>query len=431
MDFDLPLQNHILQLTVLATVALLVQLTVERIHLPGLIGLLLIGILIGPGGLAVLPREPVAELLGKVGLVYIMFLAGVEINLAVLREHKREVSLFGILSMSVTFLIALAVARLMQFSWIGALLVATALSSHTLVAYPVVKRLKLLSRQPVVTAVGGTLITDTLALVLLAFLIQRADSSGGGFLASLMPLALLAGVVALSLLTVPRLARALFAQDRVSRAEKALFVLVILLVLASVARLIGTESILGAFLAGLCLNSALRDRHELHEHLGFVGRMIFIPFFFIDTGMRIDAGVLVGEAWVWLLAAVMVAAVLTGKSAAAWFTGRIYGYSPVARTLMIGLTVPQAAATLAVTVTASAAGAFDETVVDAVVIVILVTCLIGPLLSRYAGQKVALEEEPEDESPVEEPKAEIPAQDTEEEDISRKKSSGNESCQTR
>ncbi|CAN5811498.1 hypothetical protein BH23PLA1_BH23PLA1_41190 [soil metagenome] len=412
MDFDLPLQNHILQLTVLATVALLVQLTVERIHLPGLIGLLLIGILIGPGGLAVLPREPVAELLGEVGLVYIMFLAGVEINLAVLREHKREVSLFGILSMSVTFLIALAVALLMQFSWIGALLLATALSSHTLVAYPVVKQLKLLNRQPVVTAVGGTLITDTLALVLLAFLIQRADSSGGGFLGSLMPLALLAGLVALALLTVPRLARILFPQERVSRAEKALFVLVILLVLASAARLIGTESILGAFLAGLCLNSALRDRDELHEHLGFVGRMIFIPFFFIDTGMRIDAGALVGQGWIWLLAAVMIAAVLTGKSAAAWLTGRIYGYSPVARTLMIGLTVPQAAATLAVTVTASAAGAFDKTVVDAVVIVILVTCLIGPLLSRYAGQKLAREEEPAGESPVEEPKAEMPAQDT-------------------
>jgi len=431
MDFDLPLQNHILQLTVLATVALLVQLTVERIRLPGLIGLLLIGILIGPGGIAVLPREPVAELLGEVGLVYIMFLAGVEINLAVLRKHKREVGLFGILSLGFTFLIALAVALLMQFSWIGALLLATALSSHTLVAYPVVKQLKLLDRQPVVTAVGGTLITDTLALVLLAVLIQRVGSGGEGFLGSLMPLALLAGVVALALLTVPRLARALFAQERVSRAEKALFVLVVLLVLASVARLIGTESILGAFLAGLCLNSALRDRHELHEHLGFVGRMIFIPFFFIDTGMRIDAGVLVGQASVWLLAALMIAAVLAGKSAAAWLTGRIYGYSPVARTLMFGLTAPQAAATLAVTVTASAAGAFDETVVDAVVIVILVTCLIGPLLSRYAGQKLASEEEPADESPVEEPKAEMPAQDTREEDVSRKESAGKQSSRTR
>lgn len=347
-----------------------------------------------------------------------MFLAGVEINLSVLRQHKREVSLFGFLSMSVTFAIALAAALLMQFSWIGALLLATALCSHTLVAYPVVKQLKLLNRQPVVTAVGGTLITDTLALVLLAILIQRAGSGGDGLPGSLMPLALLAGLVAVALLTVPRLARALFAQERVSRAEKALFVLVILLVLASVSRLIGTESILGAFLAGLCLNSALRDRHELHEHLGFVGRMIFIPFFFIDTGMRIDADVLVGDGRVWLLAAVMIAAVLVGKSAAAWITGRIYGYSPVARTLMIGLTAPQAAATLAVTVTASAAGAFDETVVDAVVIVILVTCLIGPLLSRYAGKKLAREGAPADASTVEEPKAEMPGQDTQE-DISR------------
>jgi len=407
MDLELPLRDPVLQLTVLATLALLVQLTVERARLPGLIGLLLIGMLVGPGALGVLPREPVAELLGEVGLVYIMFLAGVEINLVVVREHKREVAVFGLLTLVLTFVLALGAGRLLQFSWTGALLLGTALCSHTLVAYPVVKAMDLLKRQAVVTAIGGTLITDTLALVLLAILIQTTGDGGGGSWGWLLPLVLLAVVVLLAAATVPRLARVMFAQPGISRAEKALLVLVVLLVLASVTQLIGTESILGGFLAGLCLNRPLRERPELHEHLGFVGRMIFIPFFFIDTGMRIELDVLTGQLRVWVMAGVMMAAVLVGKSAAAWFTGWLYGYSRGDRTLMIGLTLPQAAATLAVTVTASEAGAFDKVVDDAVVVVILVSCLVGPVLSRFAGRKLVREQEPSQQSPVEEPKKEL------------------------
>ncbi len=407
MDLELPLRDPVLQLTVLATLALLVQLTVERARLPGLIGLLLIGMLVGPGALGVLPREPVAELLGEVGLVYIMFLAGVEINLDVVREHKREVAVFGLLTLVLTFVLALGAGLLLQFSRIGALLLGTALCSHTLVAYPVVKAMGLLKRQAVVTAIGGTLITDTLALVLLAILIQTAGDGDGGSWGWLLPLLLLAVVVLLAAATVPRLARVMFAQPGISRAEKALFVLVVLLVLASVTQLIGTESILGGFLAGLCLNRPLRERPELHEHLGFVGRMIFIPFFFIDTGMRIELDVLTGQLRVWVMAGVMMGAVLVGKSAAAWFTGWLYGYSRGDRTLMIGLTLPQAAATLAVTVTASEAGAFDKVVVDAVVVVILVSCLVGPVLSRFAGRKLVREQEPSQQSPVEEPKKEL------------------------
>ncbi len=407
MALELPLRDPVLQLTVLATLALLVQLTVERARLPGLIGLLLIGMVVGPGALGVLPREPVAELLGEVGLVYIMFLAGVEINLVVVREHKREVAVFGLLTLVLTFVLALGAGLLLQFSWIGALLLGTALCSHTLVAYPVVKAMGLLKRQAVVTAIGGTLITDTLALVLLAILIQTAGDGDGGSWGWLLPLLLLAVVVLLAAATVPRLARVMFAQPGISRAEKALFVLVVLLVLASVTQLIGTESILGGFLAGLCLNRPLRERPELHEHLGFVGRMIFIPFFFIDTGMRIELDVLTGQVMVWVMAGVMMGAVLVGKSAAAWFTGWLYGYSRGDRTLMIGLTLPQAAATLAVTVTASEAGAFDKVVVDAVVVVILVSCLVGPVLSRFAGRKLVREQEPSQQSPVEEPKKEL------------------------
>ncbi len=391
MGFSLPIHDPILQFTVLATMALAVQLTVKRLHLPGLIGLILGGMLVGPGALAVLPREPVAELLGQVGLVYIMFLAGVEVDLAVLKEHKTEATVFGLLSFGLTAMLAVTAALLMGFTWSGALLLGAALSSHTLVAYPIVKRMRLLGRPPMVTAVGGTLLTDTLALVMLAIVIQTVGGQSEGAWAWLVPLVLLAGLVVIALLTVPRLAMHLFAGTKASRAEKALFVLVVVLLLASLTEVIGTEAILGAFLAGICLNRPLRHREELHEHLGFVGQMIFIPFFFVDTGMRIDLSIFTGQAWVWWLSVAVIAVVLMAKSTAVWLIGWIYHYSRIDRALMIGLTTPQAAATLAVTVTASEVGAFDDIVVDAVVLVILVTCLCGPLLCRYAGKQAARE----------------------------------------
>ena len=388
MGVSLPIHDPILQFTLLATMAMVVQLTVKRLRLPGLIGLILGGVAIGPGALGILPRAPVAELLGQVGLVYIMFLAGMEVDLDVLKVHKVETSVFGFLSFGITVVLALFAALLMQFGWSGALLLAAALSSHTLVAYPMVKNMRLLGRPSVVTAVGGTLLTDTLALVMLAIVVQTAGGESGSTWSWLLPLALLAVLVGIALATVPRMARRSFASTKRSRAEKALFVLVVVLVLASVTEVIGTEAILGAFLAGLCLNRPLRKRDELHEHLGFVGQMIFIPFFFVDTGMRIELSVFTGDGWVWGLSVAAFVIVVAGKSSAVWITGRLYNYSTTDRLLMIGLTTPQAAATLAVTVTASELGAFDKVVVDAVILVILVTCLGGPLLCRHAGQKI-------------------------------------------
>jgi Kef-type K+ transport system membrane component KefB len=402
MDHHLPLQDPVLQFSLLVLVALVVQLTVEKARLPGLIGLLLAGVALGPDGGGVMTREPVPEMLGHVGLIYIMFLAGVEVNLGVLREHRREVVGFGVSSFTLTFGMVAAVGWWMALPWQGTLLLATALSSHTLVGYPIVKQRGLLDRQPVVTAVGGTLLTDTLALVTLAVLAGMAGRGEGSW-GWLLPLALLALLALAAWWLVPRLARWIFGMEDASAAEKALFVLAVLLGLASLVELMGAEPILGAFLAGLCLNEPLRQRPELNEHLTFVGRLVFIPFFFIDTGMRIDAGTLVRDAGIWGMAAALVVALAIGKAAAAWFVQRRYDYSPNARWLIFGLTIPQAAATLAVTITAASMDVLDERMVDAVILVILVTCLAGPLLTRHAATRIERQTEQERRSTVDKP----------------------------
>ncbi len=380
-----PVTDPVLQFTLLLAVSLIMQLTVERLHLPGLIGLLLIGMLLGPGGANVLPREPLLDMLGSIGLVYVMFMAGTEIDFSTLKTHPRETVLFGVGSFLFSLLPAMGAALLMGWGWAAALLLGTVISSHTLLAYPVVKKLGLVRRRSVVAAIGGTLITDTLALLLLAVVIQVGSAETAAHpLESLIPLGLLVVVVGASLAVIPRVSRWMMSRD-ISPAQKALYVLVVLLVLASITELIGTERILGAFLAGLCLNPMMTRRSVLREHVGFVGRMLFIPFFFVSTGTLLEISVFTESVRIWIIAAMLLGMVALGKASATWVVGARFRYPRRDRLLLFSLTVPQAAATLAVTITARDAGVFDDIVVDAVIVLIFVTCLVGPLLTQHVG----------------------------------------------
>lgn len=390
MGFSLPIEDSIIQFTIVVGAALVVQLLFERTRLPALIGLLVLGMLIGPGGAAILPEDGVIELLGGVGLLFIMFVAGLEIDLDTVNEHRRESVGFGLLAFTLTLGPAVAVGLLIGLGWGGALLLGAALSSHTLVGYPVLERLGLVHRRPMVAAIGGTLLTDTLSLVLLAVVLQVAggEAEGAGELGWYVPLVLLAALAAAALWGVPKLARRVLDADRTTRAERALFVLAVLLTLSALAEIIGTEDILGAFLAGVCLNRPLRRRHDLHDHLEFAGRLLFIPFFFIETGMRLKLDALASSAEIWVMAALLLAVVAVGKAAAAWSTGPLFGYGRLDRVAMGGLALPQAAATLAVVTAGLEVDLIGIEVVDAVIIVIFLTCLAGPLLTDAAGRRM-------------------------------------------
>lgn len=395
MPFSLPVVDPALQFLIVIAAVVLTRMLFDRIHLPGLIGLLMAGMLLGPGGFEVLPKAPFIDLLGSVGLIFIMFMAGVELDLDMVRAHRNETLAFGLLAFSFSILPAIGAGFLfLDYGWAAAILLGAMLSSHTLLSYPMVKRFGLLGRKPVVAAVGGTLITDTLALAALVLVMQMADVEGHASLpgGAATSFALLAALVALSLWAVPRLARRMFARPNIRRAERALFVLLVILALATTAKLIGTEDILGAFLAGICLNKPLKEEEELGEHVQFAGHMLFIPFFFISTGMALKLDVLTGSATIWGLAALLVLLVVFGKSMAAWVTGRLFGYAVGGRILMIALTLPQAAATLAIASAAREAGLFDIEVLDAVIILIFITSLAGPLLTRWEGKRIARED---------------------------------------
>lgn len=386
-DFNLPLEDAILQFTLVLLVVLVVQRAFHRVPLPGLVGLLVFGMLIGPGGADILPEEPVVDLLGSIGLLFIMFIAGLEIDLETVRHHKRESTVFGALCLVLTFLPVLGVGLLFGLAWAGAMLLAASLASHTLISYPIIRRMGLIHRRPIVAAVGGTLLTDTASLVVLVVVLQLSGAEDGA-LGWVGPLVLLALLAVVALLGLPRLARMVFDEREASLAENALFAVAALLTLAALAELIGAKDILGAFIAGIALNRTLARREVLLDHIAFAGRMLFIPFFFVHTGMKLELAVF-GSVEPWMMAGLLVVAVIAGKGGAAWITGRGFGYSWTDRWAMTGMTIPQAAATLAVTTTAEAAGLIDDAVLDVVIVVIFVTCLAGAVITRAAAGRLA------------------------------------------
>ncbi|MBR2656301.1 MAG: cation:proton antiporter [Loktanella sp.] len=174
-----PIEDVIVQFTVVVLAALVVRVGFERTRIPGLIGLILLGMAIGPGALNVLPEEPVIELFGSIGLLYIMFIAGAEIDLELVRERKREAISFGAMAFVFSFAPAFGVALWFGLEIAGALLLAAALSSHTLVAYPIINRVGLAGRRPIVAATGGTLLTDTASLLVLVIVVRSAQGDGG------------------------------------------------------------------------------------------------------------------------------------------------------------------------------------------------------------------------------------------------------------
>jgi Kef-type K+ transport system membrane component KefB len=386
MTPEFPIQDVIIQFALVIAAALVVQVAFERTRVPGLIGLILLGMAIGPGGAAILPEAPVVELFGSIGLLYIMFIAGAEIDLDLARKARRESFAFGAMAFAFCFVPAFAAGLAFGLQATGAVLLGAALASHTLVAYPIISRYGLAGRRPIIAATGGTLLTDTASLIVLVIVIQAVE--GAGFWSWLVPILSLAALAGVALAVVPRIAPLILATDRNTLAEKALFLLAVLLLLAIAADLVGTEDILGAFLAGICLNRALHRREELRQHLEFVGRMLFLPFFFVETGMRLHLDALEHPA-TWILALLLVAIIIAGKGLAAAAAARLFGYSRTEAVAIASLTVPQAAATLAVVVIGMELGLFDPDTADAIIIAIFLTCLIGSLLTRHAATRMA------------------------------------------
>lgn len=383
---DLPFTSPALVFFTLAILLLVAPLAAERVRLPGVIGLVLAGLAVGPEGIGLLSRAGTVEQLGGFGLLYLMFLAALELDLHELTVSRRPTVVFGLLTFSIPLTVGTSGALLLGFEPLTSVLIGSLWASHTLVTYPIIRRSGIVADPSVTATIGATVITDTLALIVLA-VVAASFQTGGGltFLGTLLPgLVILGGTV---LWLLPRLAQWFFAGLGQDRTLRFLFVLVSFLGASVVAEAVGIEGIVGAFLAGLALNRLVPNGGALMQRIDFVGSSIFVPIFLISVGMLIDVSVVLDPGTL-ALAAVFTTIAAGSKWLAAEISGRLLGFTRPQIGVMFALSNSQAAATLAATIVGFELGLFDERVVNAVLIVILVTVIIASWAAARQAPRV-------------------------------------------
>lgn len=376
-------------------IILFAPILLNKLRIPHIIGMILAGLVIGEHGFNILVRDSSFELFGKVGLYYIMFLAGLEMNMGDFKKNRGKAVMLGLLAFVIPIGIGLVTnMMLLKYSLVTSILLASMYASHTLVAYPIVIRYGVSRHRSVSIAVGGTAVTDTLTLLVLAVVggLFKGES-GGLFWLWLVVKVIFLG--ALIMYSFPRIGRWFFRRydDNVMQF---IFVLAMVFLGAGLMEFVGMEGILGAFLAGLVLNRLIPHVSPLMNHLEFVGNALFIPYFLIGVGMLIDIHVIFGQGDALKVAAVMIVVALVGKWIASWLTQKIYKMAPIERELMFGLSNAQAAATLAAVlvgyniILSNGERLLNEDVLNGTVLLILVTCVVSSFITERAARKIAM-----------------------------------------
>ena len=401
LDLTFPITDPTWIFLLVLLIILFAPILLNKLRIPHIIGMILAGLAIGEHGFNILARDSSFELFGKVGLYYIMFLAGLEMNMGDFKETRNKALVLGLLAFIVPIGIGfVANVSYLKYGVITSVLLASMYASHTLVAYPIVTRFGVSRHRSVSIAVGGTAVTDTLTLLVLAVVGGLFKGETGG----LFWIWLVIKVIFLGTFIIyvfPRVGRWFFHRYN-DNVMQFIFVLAMVFLGAGLMEFVGMEGILGAFLAGLVLNRLIPHVSPLMNHLEFVGNALFIPYFLIGVGMLINLRVIFGHGDALKVAAVMIIMALTGKWIACWLTQKIYKMSVLERNLMYGLSNAQAAATLAAVLVGyniilpTGERLLNDDVLNGTVLLILVTCVVSSLITERAAKKVAIDDsEPE------------------------------------
>ena len=391
LEIKFPLQDPVPIFTIVVFIILLAPILLRKLRIPSIIGLILAGMAIGDHGFNLIAKGSI-DLFGKAGLLYIMFLAGLELDMAEFKKNKYKSLVFGAL----TFAIPLGLGFLLCYQWLhfnfmGSLLVSSMFATHTLVAYPLASRMGITKNEAVTVTVGGTIITDTAVLLILAVITGSVDGElnqafwfklSGSFL--LFAFGVLFGF--------PFIGRWFFKKIKDDQTTHFIFVFAMVFLAAWLAELAGIEGIIGAFLAGLALNQLIPHTSALMNRIEFTGNAIFIPFFLISVGMLVDLKVLLKGPDALIIAGALTGMAVATKWLAAFITQKIFRYSPTQRNVIFGLSTSHAAATIAVILIGYNIGLIDENVLNGTIILILITCMIGSFVTANAGKRLAISE---------------------------------------
>jgi Kef-type K+ transport system membrane component KefB len=388
----LPLTNSVLILAVLLLIILFAPLIFRRIRIPGIIGLILAGVFIGPNCFHIIESTRSFELLSKTGLLYIMFLAGLEIDMQEFRHNRNKSVVFGALTFLIPIILGYVICiYVFHFQVWSALLLASMFSTHTLLSYPIVSNMGIVKNRAVQVAFGGTIITDSAVLILLGFIsniVTGGISTGFWLRVSISMALLLFG----TLYVLPRVSRWFFRNIEAQASSHYIFVLAVVFISGFLSELAGVEPIIGAFLAGLGLNKVIPHTGILMNRVLFIGHTLFIPFFLISAGMLVDLRLFFQGSSLLVFAGVLCVAGLVTKYLAAWLTSVIYKYTVYERRIIFGLSVSHAAATLAIIKVGFDIGLFDQNVINATILLILVSCLVSSFVTERAARKIAIQE---------------------------------------
>jgi Kef-type K+ transport system membrane component KefB/nucleotide-binding universal stress UspA family protein len=389
MPLTLPLADPAGIFSVVLAIMLVAPFLAERVRLPGIVGLALAGILVGPNVLNVIARDSTIEFLGSIGLMYVFFVAGVEIDLSQLRREKGSTLVFYAFTFGLPFAVGMATGiYIFRMGFLSALLFGCVFSSYTLISYPIVSKLGLTRQRSAVAAVSAVILTDTTTMLILGA-VARASRGGESWLDwARMGGAIAAWAVA-CVLVVPRAADLFFKKVKPDGTIEFVFSLALVFLCAFTSRLAGLEPIIGAFVAGLLLNRFIPESGVLMNRVRFAGDSLFIPFFMVYIGVLADPSSLVEHPATLVLALAMVALNIAAKWLAAEGSGRLLGYSRHERGMLFGLSVNHAAAVLAAALVGFKLGLFDQAVLNGAIFLIIASCLIGPMATQRAGKALA------------------------------------------
>jgi len=392
-EFQLPLSSPVLIFSLILLIILFAPIALKRFNLPGIIGLIISGVIIGPKGLDIIANDSAIHLFSTIGILYIMFIAGLELDLQQFKKHRNKSLVFGFFTFFLPLIIGYPVCRyILGYDFNASFLTASMFATHTLVAYPIVSKLGVSKNIAVALTVGGTILTDTAVLIILAVIMGNAK----GGLSEEFFISLGISIILFSafmFLVIPRIAKWFFQKMESEKHAHYIFVLAVVFFAAFLSQVIGLEPIIGAFVAGLALNKLIPESSALMNRIEFIGNSLFIPFFLIAVGMQVNIKVITAGPMALVIAATLTIVAVTGKWLAAWATQHIFKLSKDQRGIIFGLSGSHAAATLAVILVGYEAHILDENILNGTIILILITCIISSLVTERSAKAILIQNE--------------------------------------
>lgn len=392
-EFKLPLVNPVLIFSLILFIILLSPIILRKINIPGIIGLIISGVIIGPHGLNLLEKSSAVDLFSTIGLLYIMFIAGLDLDLNEFKSNKNKSLLFSLFTFAIPLAIGYPACRyILGYDFNAAFLTASMFATHTLVAYPIVSRMGVNKNQAVAVTVGGTILTDTAVLIVLAVILARAQGNLNAEFWMRMGISLVI-FIAIMFLLIPKISKWFFNKFESDKQIHYVFVLAVVFFSAFLAEVAGIEAIIGSFAAGLALNKLIPHSSALMNRIEFIGNALFIPFFLISVGMLVDVSIILSGSGALIIAGTLLVVAIGGKWIAALVTQLTFKYSGAQRRLIFGLSSAHAAATLAVILVGFKAGILDNNILNGTIILILVASIVASFATERAARQILLESE--------------------------------------